>query len=71
MVFQGLSRIMLRDGDCNARRIRWSDEHSPVGCTVREAAGNTLIVRTAWGRPVNRMLVLKIGFLNPHYLKPS
>jgi hypothetical protein len=47
MVFQGLSRIMLRDGDCNARRIRWSDEHSPVGCTVREAAGNTLIVRTA------------------------
>jgi uncharacterized OsmC-like protein len=27
--------------------VRWSDEHSPVGCTVREAAANTLIVRTA------------------------
>jgi hypothetical protein len=26
--------------------VRWSDEHSPVGCTVREAAGNTLIVHT-------------------------
>jgi len=27
--------------------VRWSDKHSPVGCTVREAPKNTLIVRTA------------------------
>jgi len=26
--------------------VRWSDRHSPVGCTVREAARNTLIVHT-------------------------
>ena len=26
--------------------VRWSDMHSPVGCTVREAPKNTLIVRT-------------------------
>jgi hypothetical protein len=25
--------------------VRWSDKHSPVGCTVREASKNTLIVR--------------------------
>jgi hypothetical protein len=27
--------------------VRWSDSHSPVGCTVRDAAGNTLVVHTA------------------------
>jgi hypothetical protein len=26
--------------------VRWSDKHSPVGCTVREAPENTLTVRT-------------------------
>lgn len=25
--------------------VRWSDRHSPVGCTVREAPKNTLVVR--------------------------
>src|SRR5438552_2823804 len=26
--------------------VRWSDRHSPVGCTVREAVRNTLFVHT-------------------------
>jgi uncharacterized OsmC-like protein len=27
--------------------VQWSDKHSPVGCTVRDAQKNTLIVHTA------------------------